>query len=83
MDPDRLESLVARVLEETRAFRQEANEKFAAADKKIEGLRRDMKLVQTAVLDVAQDVKRVEAKLDKTIAEHGERLDNLEGTAAE
>lgn len=79
---------VDKVLGETRAFRQETNEKFAAIDEKLAAvdeslatLRRDMGLVQTAVLDVAKDLKRVEAKLDKTIADHGARLDKLEGAA--
>lgn len=59
----------------------EVNEKLATAAQERQALRRDVVLVQTAVLEVAKDLKRVEAKLDETIASHGARLDKLEGAA--
>lgn len=59
------------------------DQRFEGVDQKIDGLRRDVTLVQTAVLDVARDVKRLETKLDPKIAEHGARLDKLEGSAAQ
>lgn len=104
MNPDRIENLVTQVLEETRAFRQETNARFDAVDARFDavdarfdgldqtvaGVRRDLTLVQTAVLDLAKDLKRVEqrverveGKLDQTIAEHGARLDKLERSAAQ
>ncbi len=88
MDADRIERLVSQVLEETRAFRQETLDKFAEVNEQLavaaqerHALRRDVGLVQTAVLEVAKDLRRVEAKLDATIKDHGARLDKLEGAA--
>jgi chromosome segregation ATPase len=109
VDPDRVERLMIQVLEETRAFRQEMNDKFAGVNDKFvevndkfagvndkfvevneklvmaaqerQALRRDLDLVQAAVLEISKDVRRVEAKLDETIANHGARLDKLEGAA--
>lgn len=88
MDADRLERLVGQVLEETRAFRQEVNEKFAEVNEKFaiatqerQALRRDLGLVQSAVLDVSRDLRRVETKFDALLANHEERLQKLEGAA--
>ncbi len=65
MDADRVERLVSQVLEEARAlrqetlaFRQEALENFAAAAQERQAPRRDVGLVQTAVLEVDRVQRR-------------------------
>jgi hypothetical protein len=85
VDPDRLENLVTQVLEEARDFRQEVRDKLARVDERFarveERFDRDIKLLQNAVLETNERVKRVEAKLDRTVLDHGARLDKLEGAA--
>jgi hypothetical protein len=106
VNTDRVEALVIQVLEETRGFRQEVNERFAKVDERfaaIDGrlagvdgrfaamekemregfaeVRRDIRLLQTAVLDVTRDVRRVETKLDTAVEQLDGRLRRLEGAA--
>ncbi len=92
VDSDRVEKLVAQILEETRtlrqetlAFRQETRETIAALDEKFTA---EFKFVKLAIMehsreikDLRGDVRRVEAKLDSVVAEHGARIDKLEGAA--
>lgn len=62
------------------------DDKFAAIDDKFADVRRDIGLVQIAVLETAQRVTRVETKLDRMSVvqeSHGARLDALEASAAE
>jgi|GEM_PF-1665411 len=49
--------------------------------RKTDDLVRNVKMTQIAVLETSSNVKRVEAKLDTTIDDHGARLDRLESAA--
>ena len=85
---DHVEKLVVQVLEETRAFRREVLDELRTVKGDLALVKGDLALVKLAVTehsreikDLRGDMRRIEVKLDTAVAEHGARIDKLEGAA--
>lgn len=82
MDADRLAKLVTQVLEETRDLRQEMKARLDSVDTKIDGLGRELRLVERAVVETADSMKRVEEKVDVLARQVAQARDTTPGARA-